>query len=348
MRAGALILSLAVLAGCGSSASPSASGSPSTQPGPPTPSEAASDAPSGPPSDTLEERLEATVDIEGADFPFVAFDSVWVVAGGPSHPAIVRVDPATNTIIADITVPGANCTGAVAGFDAIWACSNDGIVRIDPATNEVVTVIEVETFGQARLAAGAGSVWAFARLNSAIYPDALYRIDPTTNSVAATIDLGHTAGTMAFGFEALWVTSPDDGVLLRVDPLSNEVTSAVEDLAAPFQVTVGPDSLWVSLHGAVDETAGPGEPTVARIDPATGEVTASIVTGPIGREGGIHADGTSVWIRAVAPFLTVIDPATNQLIEVVTATKGPGDLVIGFGSVWAAGYNFNQLWRVSP
>jgi hypothetical protein len=134
MRAGSLILSLAVLAGCASTGSPSASTSPSAQPGQLSPSEAASVAPSGPLSDTLEERLEATVDIEGADFPFVAFDSVWVVAGGPSHPAIVRVDPATNTIIADISVPGANCTGAVAGFDAIWACSSDGIVRIDPAT----------------------------------------------------------------------------------------------------------------------------------------------------------------------------------------------------------------------
>jgi hypothetical protein len=348
MRAGALILSLAVLAGCASSASSSASASPSTQPGLLSPSEAASIAPSGPPSDTLEERLEATIDIEGADFPFVAFDSVWVVAGNPSHPAIVRVDPATDAVIADITVPGANCTGAVAGFDAIWACSNDGIVRIDPATNEVVTVIEVETFGQARLAAGAGSVWAFARLNNAIEPDALYRIDPATNTVVATIELGHTAGTMGFGFEAMWVTSPADDVLLRVDPFSNQVTTAVEGLAAPFQVTVGPDSLWVSLHGGADETAGPGEPTVARIDPATGEVTASIVTAPIGREGGIHAGNTFVWIRAVSPFLTLVDPATNQVVEVVIATKGPGDLVVGFGSVWAAGYDFNQLWRVSP
>jgi DNA-binding beta-propeller fold protein YncE len=313
-----------------------------------SPSVEGSVAPTGPPSVPLEERLEATIPIAGADFPIIAFDSVWVVAGDPPHPAIVRVDPVTNEVVADIEVPGVACTGATAGFDAIWACSTDGIVRIDPATNLVVTVIEVKTAGQARLATGGGSVWAFARVGDSLDTNAVYRIDPATNSVITTIDLGHPVATMAFGFDALWVSSPADGLLLRVDPASNQVTIAVEGLAAPFQVTVGPDSLWVSLYGAEDSDPAEGEPTFVRIDPGTGEITASIVADPIGLTGGIHADATAVWIRGGGTFLTHIDPATNEVVEVITASKGGGDLVVGFGSVWAAGYNFHQLWRVSP
>lgn len=305
-------------------------------------------APSGPPSSGLDERLEATVPIPGADFPIIAFDSVWVVAGDPPHPAVVRVDPATNEVVADIAVPGVSCTGLVAGFDAIWACSNDGIVRIDPATNAVATVIEVKTAGQARLAAGGGSVWAFARLGDGFDTNAVMRIDPTTNSVVTTIDLGHPVATMAYGFDALWLTSPVDGVLLRLDPTSGAVTTAVEGLASPFTVAIGPESLWVSLHGSEDSTPAEGEPTIVRIDPATGEVTASIVVDPIGQTGGISADATSVWIRGPDTFLTRIDPAINQAVEVIIASKGGGDLVVGFGSVWASGYNFHQVWRVSP
>lgn len=347
MRARALILSLAVLAGCASSASPSASVPQSTEPSQ-APSVAASVPPSGPPSTALEDRLEATVGVTGADFPLIAFDSVWVVTGDPPRAAIVRVNPASNEVVADIELPGVLCNGAAAGFDAIWACSTEGIVRIDPATNAVVTVIEVRTAGQARLAAGGGSVWAFARVGDGFDINAVHRIDPSTNNPVTTIDLGHPVATMAFGFDALWVTSPADGLLLRVDPASNEVTTAVEGLTLPFTVTVGPDSLWVSLYGAEDAEPAEAEPTIVRIDPETGEITASIVVDPIGQTGGMYADAASVWIRGPDTFLTRIDPATNQVVEVITASKGGGDLVVGFGSVWASGYNFHQVWRVSP
>jgi hypothetical protein len=313
-----------------------------------SPSVEGSVAPTGPPSVPLEERLEATIPIAGADFPIIAFDSVWVVAGDPPHPAIVRVDPVTNEVVADIEVPGVACTGATAGFDAIWACSTEGIVRIDPATNAVVTVIEVRTAGQARLATGGGSVWAFARVGDSLDTNAVHRIDPATNSVITTIDLGHPVATMAFGFDALWLSSPADGLLLQVDPASNQVTLAVEGLASPFHVTAGPDGLWVSLYGAEDSEPAEDEPTFVRIDPGTGEITASIVANPIDMTGGFQVDATAVWVRSGDTFLTHIDPATGEVVEVITASNGGGDLVVGFGSVWAAGYNFHQLWRVSP
>jgi hypothetical protein len=350
MRSAAPALLLAILAGCGPAASPSEESS--TQPSQASASVEASEAPSGPPGYALADRLEASIAITGADYPFVAFDSLWVVAGD-SPGAIDRIDPATNEIVADIPLPGVSCTGAVAAFDAVWACSTDGIVRIDPATNTVTTLIPLTTVVQARLAAGGGSVWAFATEGDALSPDALYRIDPSTNSVATTVDLGHNGGTMAYAFDALWVTAPRDGLLLRVDPISNAVTTVAEGLPGPFVVVAGPDSLWVSLYGdcAPHEGCDPppaGEPSVLRIDPATGETIAAISTGAIGISGGIYADGVAVWVRSGDVFLTHIDPLTNEIVETIIASKGPGDVTVGFGAVWATGFDFHGVWRVTP
>lgn len=341
MRIGTILAILALVTACGTSASSSAP--PSTQPS----AAAASVAPSGPPTIALEDRLEAEIAISGADFPVVAFDSVWVVSAEVgTDPAIVRVDPETNEVAAEILVPGGGCNGAAAGFDAIWACSSDGIARIDPATNAVVTVIPVDAIGQAYLATGAGSVWAFTQVGDGGVPDAVLRIDPATNSLITTIGLDHPAGTMAFGFDALWVSSPEDGLLLRVDPATNQVTTAVDSLAQPFTVAVGPDSVWVSLHA--DDQPAAGDPSIVRIDPETSEITASIVTAPVGRIGDIAADATSVWVRGPDAFLTHIDAATNEVVEIIAASKAGGGVVLGFGSVWAASFDFAKIWRVSP
>jgi hypothetical protein len=297
----------------------------------------------------LAERTEVEIAITGADFPLVAFDSVWVVAADRPEPAIVRVDPASNEVVAEIVVPGRGCNGATASPDAIWACSSDGVARIDPATNTVTTVVDVDAFGQARLAYGAGSVWAFTRAGDAQTANAVVRIDPTTAAVTATIPLDHPLGTMAFGFDALWVTSPDDGLLLRVDPATGEGSVVRDDLTGAFTVVVGPDSVWVSLFGTADAAPGAGDPTIARIDPTSGDVVATIVTEPIGNVGGIAADETAVWIRGPTTFLTQIDPATNQVVERITAKlQTGGDVVLGFDSVWAASFDFGRLWRVAP
>jgi hypothetical protein len=342
MRAATLVLMIVTTA-CGASTSPGESTLPSVQPSEALPSA----APSGPPSATLEDRLEAEIAITGADFPMVAFDAVWVVSA-ETEPAVVRVDPETNEVAAQIPVPGRGCNGMTAGFDSIWACASDGIARIDPASNTVVTVIDVDAVGQARLAAGGGSVWAFTRTSDEVVgADGVLRIDPGNNALAAAIGLGHPLGTMAFGFDALWVTSPEDGLLLRVDPATNEVTTAAEGLLGPFVVSIGPDAIWVSLHGTDGPSPQAGDPTIVRIDPATGNVVASIATDPVGRTGGIAVDDEAVWVRSAGAFLTHIDPVTNEVVEVITASKGGGDVVLGFGSVWTTSWNFHQMWRVS-
>ncbi len=84
---------------------------------------------------------------------------------------------------------------------------------------------------------------------------------------------------MAFGFDALWVTSPADDLLLRIDPATNEGEAWSTGIESAGWLAVGESALWVSLFGQEGLTAAEDEPTIVRIDPQTGEIAASIATG---------------------------------------------------------------------
>ena len=70
--------------------------------------------------------------------------SVWV--GVPNLSAVVRIDPATNAVVATIPVPdGGVCGTVVADDEAVWVasglCGDGALTRIDPLTNTVVARI---------------------------------------------------------------------------------------------------------------------------------------------------------------------------------------------------------------
>lgn len=301
-----------------------------------------------------DDRLVATVDIGGGpDMPMEAFGSLWVltvdgpIMGEDVPPSVQRIDPATNEIIATVELPGRLCQGIGASPEAIWACGPDGLVRIDPATNAVVAAVALDApLGVSRLAYGAGSVWAFA--TSAVGPDTVVRVDPATNEITATIPLGHLAGTMAFGLDALWVTSPTDDVLLRIDPATNAVAPLSTGVEGAGQVAVGDDAVWVSLYGEHGAQAPEGAPTIVRIDPASGDVTAEVDAGAgLEDSNGIVAGPDAVWVRGTDPFLVRIDPATAEIVDRIEGDHGTGDVTVAFGSVWAASEH-GRVMRFDP
>lgn len=305
--------------------------------------------------DALAGRTVATIELGGGpDMPTEAFGSMWVLAvDGPllndgTSPAVHRIDPDTNMVIASIPLPGRLCQGLGASPEAIWACGPDGLIRIDPTTNEAIASIPLQvplTFS--RIPYGAGSVWAFA--TTTVGPDQVVRVDPATNSVTATIDLEHVAGTMAFGFDALWVSAPADHLLLRIDPATNAVEEWTSGIERPGIIAVGNDALWISLLFEHAQDAGEDEATVTRIDPSTGEVVASIATGgSLGDEGGIAATADAIWVRGPRPWLVRIDPATNEVIERIDARGGPGDVAAAFGTVWATNADYGEILRIEP
>jgi streptogramin lyase len=307
----------------------------------------ATPVPSASANETIEARADVIIgEIEGeADWPLEGFGSLWMLAPDQEVPSLLRLDPSTNEMVASIELPGRSCQGFTVSDDAVWACTPDGAARIDPETNEVTGTVAFETgMAKGRLAFGAGSVWALGARDGV--SNQLVRIDPvamTTTSIA----LGHGAASLAYGFDAVWVTAPQDGMILRVDPDSEEVTQQATELARPQTIVTGPDSLWVTLYGGED--IDPALPTVLRIDPGDGAVLAEVATGAASEDlGGIWATEDAVWVRAPQQFLTRIDPSTNEVVEVIEGPTGAGDVTVAFGSVWATSGHALDVYRFAP
>jgi streptogramin lyase len=259
----------------------------------------------------------------------------------------VRVDPATNETIVRIPIPSSPCQGLVASDDAVWVCVPDGAARVDPATNTITGTIPYDV-GPAwgRLAFGAGAVWALG--SDGFDLTDLVRIDPVAEAVTL-FPLGHPGGTIAFGFDAVWVTVRDQGLLLRVDPDTGNVTEHTSGLEDPWTVAVGPDSVWVTLHGTSDARPGPDDPTVARVDPDDGTILARIATGSgPGPYGGMWAEADAVWLRAPDLFLVRVDPATNEVVARFSGPPTSGAVTVAFGSVWATAVERQWVYRLDP
>lgn len=313
------------------------------EPSPSTVSEAPSPAETA--GESIEDRADVTLDIEGEpDWPAEAFGSLWVLAPDQRQPGILQIDPATNEVIGGVPLPGQLCQGFVATDDSIWACVTEGVVRIDPDTSPLSIRGEVAFETGAAwgpLAFGSGSVWALGADGGVI--NQLVRIDPAAMT-ATKIPLGHGASTLAYGFDAVWVTAPQDGMVLRVDPATQEVSEFVSGLARPQLVSVGPDSVWVTLQGS--EEMAPDEPSVVRIDPDDGSVLAEIPTGAAVMH--VWPDADAVWVCGRDLFLARIDPATNEVVETLSGPPSTCAVTVGFGSVWATAGNALKVYRFEP
>ena len=310
-------------------------------------SSGASPSASAPTGDSIDDRAEASLEnVAGEpDWPLEGFGSIWALAPDQEEPAMLRLDPATNEIVASIPLPGQRCQGSTVTEDAIWACVTAGVVRIDPETNAITGEVPFET-GQVwgRLAYGSGSVWAIGVGDD--IPNQLIRIDPAAMTATA-IPLGHGAVSLAYGFDAAWVTASQDGLVLRIDPETEEVTEHATGLERPFTIVAGPDSLWVTLFGSED--LAPDEATVVRIDPDDGSAVTGIATGAASLgKGGLWATDEDVWVRAPDTFLTRIDPATNEVVETISGPPGTGDVTVAFGSVWITAGNALAIYRMAP
>jgi streptogramin lyase len=301
-------------------------------------------------ADELAALTDLQVTLDGApDFPIVDFGSLWVVRPDADEPSVTRLDPATGAIQAEIPIGDGLCEAIGVSDDAIWACSETGVARIDPATNVVTGDVEAD-IGQyyGRLPFGDGSIWAVG--GEGVSADALLRIDPEAMKVADSVPLGFNAGGLAFDFGALWITDPVGGRLVRYDPASGELTDHVTALTAPRYVETGFDSVWVGLYDSRDvDRPAPGEPTLARVDPAGPDaVQAWVAVGPDPLEACPYAGTAGLWVRSGNPYLALVDPTTNTVVKTVASKNPPGCVVEVDGRLWVISYELQKLWRLKP
>ncbi|MFN4038513.1 MAG: YncE family protein [Erythrobacter sp.] len=169
--------------------------------------------------------------------------SIWVA----SDPAgkVSRIDPATNTVIAEIKAAPETAFLAF-GFDALWAVSSAGQVlqKVDPATNSVVGTAPLGK-QPGFLAAGEGAVWVQEQGDGTVA-----KVDPVSLEVLGRTKVGDNLkyGDIDTGGGAVWLRTTDDQTMVVIDPATLSIRARLGKPSGSGAVRYTPKGVWTSAH----------------------------------------------------------------------------------------------------
>ena len=222
-----------------------------------------------------------------------------------------------------------NSAGGLSGVQA----NNLGI--IDPGSNEIVAEVPVGV-RPGPVAVGAGSVWV-----GNMDDRTLTRIDPATRDVERTIPLENQTPTgVAVGPDTVWVAHGLRGSLSRVDPQFNQVAEPipVAGRSNDGSVAIGAGFVWAVY----------GDSTLARVDPASSDVTRGFAGAA--PSGLVIAMG-ALWV-ANSGDSTVhrFNPTTFEQgpIRPISVGRRPTGIAFGHGAIWVANAGDDNVTRIDP
>ena len=164
----------------------------------------------------------------------------------------------------------------------------------------------------------------------------------STTGKVASFAVPRPCGTMAIADGSLWVANCKGAELYRINletaTLEAKVATGLANPKGETNVVAGAGSVWVA-----SDPAG----AVARIDPATNAVIATI---PVAPETWYLAYGfDAIWaVSSEGKVLQRIDPATNKVTGTVALGDTPGFLAAGEGAVWVQEQGDGTVAKVDP
>ena len=158
----------------------------------------------------------------------------------------------------------------------------------------------------------------------------------------AEVAMSGPCGAMAITSGSLWVADCKDRTLNRIDLQAAKTVAAIPTgIGSPdgeLNVVAGAGSIWVP-----SEEAG----MIARVDPATNKVTASIRVDP-GSQYLAFGFGSLWAVSSKSRSIQRIDPATNTVVKKTALGKQPGFLAAGEGAVWVQEQGDGTVARIDP
>ena len=255
--------------------------------------------------------------------------SLWVA---DSH-GLVRIDPATNAVVARISGPKGG-DDIVFADGSVWYDSwEDGTVsRVDPRTNSIVATIPVGG-GPEGMAVTPGSIWVASH-----YSWAVDRIDTATNSVTAVPMPGPAAPAngpqeVTATPTGVWVGLPATNHVIRIDPVTNTVVAQIAAGVSCGGLAADSSTVWVTNGGC-------GGRSIARIDPGTNKVVFSGVIGDMVLVTDAVIADASVYFRvqSITSGVERVDPTSDKVTGMLEIPNLPSDggtfLAYGAGSLW--------------
>ena len=135
--------------------------------------------------------------------------SIWAACFNEGE--VLRIDPATNRIVARVAV-GVGAHHVASGAGSVWVTNREtgALSRIDVATNTVVATIRTSI--NPAIVFAQDAVWATA-------DSSVLKIDPATNRIVGRlpVDPGEYYG-LAYAAGSLWLSTIVDQRVLRLDP----------------------------------------------------------------------------------------------------------------------------------
>jgi streptogramin lyase len=215
--------------------------------------------------------------------------------------------------------------------DSMWFPVPGAVHRLDPNTGEITSTISVgdpkSDFEDPHGVAAEGDTIWVAQLGAR----SVVRIDPDTEQIVQTVDLDVAPYALALDGTDLWLSSFHDNAVVRVDTLLGEATTRI-DVDFPTGIATGGGAVWVVGHRS---------DSLMRIDPAAGEIVATIKLGESGDsptcgmcvENVVLAFGSAWTANNTGRSITRVDAATNEAVEIPVESR-----------VWAVAAAGEAIW----
>jgi virginiamycin B lyase len=168
--------------------------------------------------------------------------------------------------------------------------------------------------------------------------------EQSKDEVIATIPVGNYAGAhVVFDNGTAWITNAGDGTLSHIDTSTNQVVETLKigeiggTYGSPWAMALAAGSLWVTDNAAH---------TVVRLDPATGDVLATI---PLEVEPfSMDANEEAVWVSALDGNQVIrIDPKTNAVVATIEVPSA-ANFAFTDGAVWVTNLRLGKVTRIDP
>jgi hypothetical protein len=272
-----------------------------------------------------------------------ASDAVWVLnRSQPSVDAtLVRVDPATDQVVARIAV-GPAAVRVAAGDGSVWVLrsspNSSDLVQVDPATNRVARTVPLGNLTMPAMASG-GYLLVAGRAVWVTHRAGILRVDPGSGRVTTVMGsdrYGPLSGLAAAG-GSVWAVAgmvvqqirPEDGTIGWEDAPKGLGPMIPSGLAA------GAGALWIVGTGFL-----------AHFDPDTRRVVAALRVGHgVGTDADLAAGDERIVVARGKKVLYLIDPAANRVRAEVRLPSADA-VAVGAGAIWVTDQANGRLLRV--
>jgi WD40 repeat protein len=285
-----------------------------------------------------------------------AFGSLWVVGDD----GVIRIDPTTGEVVAEIPVDGITSLGdsgakdwswITSGAGRVWVTAEPDIVGIDPARNEITQRFTYES-AVSRLTFTDGLIVAGG---SAEGNGDIRLIDPRTETY---VEGGGLAAPLAGGPSVLvtrdwyWAggETHEGGAALVRNSKDGSTQEAIQGIESFDSFAAAGGFVWVTggdrLYRVDDTYDGPAPSPQSVFPVETDAVSAEIAIEGLAQ---VASDGARLWLlegtEDGSSSLTEIDPVTGEdrSAPVMLAGDGPAEVAVAGGDAWVSFRNSGLL-----